>query len=138
MLRSCLVGLVLAMAAVCASAQVYEWRDAQGRLIYGDMPPVGVDARLIRGAATQSAPDTGQRAPQREAERDETPEETIARGLAAVRDQACAQARSQLALLESDQLIARMNEQGEREFLTDEQRAEELGHTQRFIAENCQ
>jgi hypothetical protein len=141
MLRSWLLGLALAAMTVSASAQVYEWRDAQGRLIYGDMPPVGVDAKLIRGASIRPAPAPGQEGaaaePEPAADEDETPQETIARGLAAVRDQACGQARGQLAALESEERIARVNAQGEREFLTDEQRAEEIERIQGFVSENC-
>ncbi len=148
MLRSWLVGLVLATTTVCASAQVYEWRDAQGRLIYGDMPPVGVDARLVRGATPPRSPDpdAASTAAERELERREAQagrteaaaQKAAGRERAAERERVCGQARGQLAALESGQRVARFNEQGEREFLTDEQRTDEIERTRRFIADNCQ
>lgn len=148
MLRSWLSGLALAAMTVFASAQVYEWRDAQGRLIYGDMPPVGVDAKLIRSTtpATTPGPQVSTTASERELQRREeqadraeaVAQQAAARERAAERERACGQARGQLVALESGQRVARFNEQGEREFLTDEQRAEEIERTQRFIADNCQ
>lgn len=148
MLRSWLLGVALATMAVCASAQVYEWRDEQGRLIYGDMPPVGVDARLVRSAtpaatpAPQASPTAAERELQRREEQADRAEavtqEAAARERAAELERSCGQARGQLVALESGQRVARFNEQGEREFLTEEQRSEEIERTQRFITENCQ
>lgn len=148
MLRSWLVGLVLATTAMCVSAQVYEWRDEQGRRIYGDMPPVGVDATLVRGAtpARTPDPDAASAAAERELQRREAQserteaaaQEAVERERAAERERACGQARGQLVALESGQRLARFNEQGEREFLTDEQRTEEIERTRRFITDNCQ
>lgn len=60
---TCLKTGLLAAAVLCAlpvSAQVYEWRDAQGKTHYSDRPPPGVDAKQVRrgagGAAKQQMP----------------------------------------------------------------------------------
>lgn len=148
MLRSWLVGVALATMAVCVSAQVYEWRDEQGRLIYGDMPPVGVDAKLIRNAGpastppAQASPAAAERELQRREEQAERTgaltQEAADREREAERERLCSQARGQLAALESGQRVARFNEQGERELLTEEQRTEEIERARRFITDNCQ
>lgn len=48
MLKTCLVGLLGAMLIASAHAQVYQWRDAKGKLHFGDQPPPGVSAKLLR------------------------------------------------------------------------------------------
>ncbi|MCG5512424.1 DUF4124 domain-containing protein [Ectothiorhodospira shaposhnikovii] len=40
--------LLLLMLALPAQAQIYQWTDEQGRPVFGDTPPDGVDARPIR------------------------------------------------------------------------------------------
>ncbi len=137
-----------------ASAQVYEWHDAQGRLIYGDMPPVGVEARLIQGtsrrAATQpdaeavsSEADTSslrfqaeQAAAQahREAERLQADED---RRFEEERQLACGDARQRLGVLESGRRVAIQDEDGEQRLLDQAQRAEQIMHTMQFINTNC-
>lgn len=39
-----------------ATAEIYQWRDADGRVHYSDMRPVGENARPLRTRATQPAP----------------------------------------------------------------------------------
>ena len=41
---------VLATISV-AQAQIYTWKDASGRTHYSDQPPVGADAKTLRGGA---------------------------------------------------------------------------------------
>lgn len=50
MTRSTLL-LCLILAATPAAAQIYQWRDASGKLNYSDRPPPGVDARVMKGGA---------------------------------------------------------------------------------------
>lgn len=55
---------VLIVLSSIAQAQIYEWRDAQGRLNYSDHPPQGVNARLVKGGTpaprvTSSEPSSG-------------------------------------------------------------------------------
>ena len=135
MQKSWLLGLALTAMTLVASAQVYEWRDAQGRRIFGDMPPPGVDARLIHGS--RPAATRQEVAPAEQQEDTEGVFAAAERELAAQRARACAQAQAQIATLESDQRISRLDEQGERVFLSDEERAQELADTRRFIADNC-
>lgn len=56
---------------------------------------------------------------------------------AAARADNCSRARSALATLESGQRITRVNEKGEREFLDDRQRADEVRRSREVIAADC-
>ena len=53
------------------------------------------------------------------------------------RQRFCTQARSQLVALQSGQRIARMNADGEREFLDDAARSEEIARLEQQIGQNC-
>ncbi|MBN8508898.1 MAG: DUF4124 domain-containing protein, partial [Burkholderiales bacterium] len=56
---------------------------------------------------------------------------------AAARKDNCQRAREQVALLDSGQRIVRMAPNGEREYLTDEQRAQETQRARALIATEC-
>ncbi len=60
MLKPALALALGALIAATAHAQVYKWRDADGRLHFGDQPPPGVTATQLRGgpAPAPSATDT--------------------------------------------------------------------------------
>ena len=57
--------------------------------------------------------------------------------IAAVRADNCARARSQLRTLDSGIRVTRTNDKGEREFLDDQQRADETNHAKDAIAADC-
>ena len=149
--------LVLAMMiTVPATAQVYQWHDAEGRVQYSDLPPPGVDAKAVRPALKPAAADaaTGSAAAdaakpktwaekelefrQRRAEAAETQAKAEQESSKdAERQRACEQARNQLAALRSGQRIARFNSDGEREYLDDAGRAGEIERTQKYADSVC-
>lgn len=148
MFKNWMLILTLTALALPAAAQVYEWRDAEGRLNYADRPPQGVDAKLIRQGssgetATRPQPPT---LAERELEFRERRAQAAEEGAlaaqeserAAERERLCTQARNQLAALESGQSVARLNAQGEREVLNTAQRAEEVERSLSFINANCE
>lgn len=53
MTRSTLL-VCLLLAALPATAQIYQWRDAEGKLNYSDRPPPGVDARVMKGTRSST------------------------------------------------------------------------------------
>ncbi|AUN96432.1 DUF4124 domain-containing protein [Pseudazoarcus pumilus] len=54
MLKPALVLAFGALIAATAHAQVYKWRDADGRLHFGDQPPPGVTATQMRGGPARA------------------------------------------------------------------------------------
>lgn len=61
--------LVLSMTlALPAAAQVYQWRDAQGRINYSDTPPPAGAAKTVKPAARSPAPAVANDAPEQPAD----------------------------------------------------------------------
>ncbi|NMG76678.1 DUF4124 domain-containing protein [Aromatoleum diolicum] len=55
MRRASLLALSL-IITLPAAAEVYQWRDAQGRINYSDTPPAAENAKKLRGAARPVTP----------------------------------------------------------------------------------
>ncbi len=155
------------LAAPLAHAEIYTWKDKDGRVHYSDKPPSTGEVKTIGPArrpqaVVEEAPAEGEApapaanppaaAPaeptlaERELEfRQRRAAEAEAQAKAeeesrrqAERQRACEQARGQLAALQSGQRIARFNLQGEREFISDAERAAETQRVQSFIDSECQ
>lgn len=73
------------------------------------------------------------RAEQEQADRHKADEQKVA----AVRADNCKRAREQLATLESGTRLVRTNEKGEREFVDDQGRADEMQRTRQIISSEC-
>lgn len=136
---------VLACLPLIAAAEVYQYRDAQGRMVYSDSPPPGTNATKKdmnvsppAGDAAKSLQDKVQDFQKR---RDEAAEAEARQAKEkAESDRAaenCSKARNKLAALQSGQRIVRYNAQGEREFLDDPEREKEIAQTQQSVSEWC-
>lgn len=157
----------LAMLAGAAQAEnIWKWRDANGIMQFSDQPPPHwVPAKDIVGRpgaqrtsivvadAAASAPETAGSAPARaDAELEARKKKMQADKAAADTDRRladkartdalkadnCKRAKAQLAMLESGVRVARPNEKGEREFLDDKARADEVNRTRAAVTDNCQ
>jgi len=146
-----LVALVpLLVLPLVASAQVYTWKDASGKVHYSDQPPAdrNLGSRKLRPslsesddvpvaaksaaekkeAAAKQAKEAGEKAAQAEKERADD----------AIRQENCERARQNLAGIESGQIRYRMTASGEREALDGSVRDTELAEAQRAVTSNCQ
>ena len=152
MLRLLILGLAFALAGT-ASAQLYRWVDADGRVRYTDRPPpAGVKARTIAApaapAASPSDKDDASRAPTA-AEQEQAfqkrrldAQKAAEKSAAAQKDETakqenCRRARETLATLQSGQRIRRTNPQGEPYYLDDGARAAETQSAQRAVQDWC-
>ena len=141
--------LILACIWTVASAQVYTWRDASGKIHYSDTPPPGVDAKKVRpGIQGDSVPATtapGRSVVEREmdfrkrqADADKAREKAEQEKTAAEDSKRnCADAKKQLAALESGQRMSRLNEAGESISLDDEMRAQEIDKARKAAQSWC-
>ncbi|TAH52939.1 MAG: DUF4124 domain-containing protein [Betaproteobacteria bacterium] len=162
MLRSA-AALLAFLTTLPAAAQIYNWKEKDGSTVYSDLPPPSGEVKVLQpgrippppAPASGAAPAAGSTSsdaarPRSVADRDlefrqrrAAAAEAQARAekdsaAAADRERYCAQARNQLNVLQSGQRIARPNAAGEREFLDDAARAEEIDRLQQQIAErNC-
>jgi hypothetical protein len=144
-------------AASAAHAQ-WKWKDAAGRTQYSDLPPPASvpDSAIIArpSGATRARPAAPAAAakptiaaapkdPQLEARRRELKEAEDAKKRAEQeqtnrqREENCGRARSYAKTLEDGVRVARTNDKGEREFLDDKQRAQELSRAKQVIASDC-
>lgn len=154
--------LVVALfAAVPAFAQIYTWKDGDGRVHFSDTPPASGEASVIKGpTASRPAPaaDNGGRpandaaapkGPATLAEREQAFRERRAAAAEAEakageeatreaeRQRFCEQARNQLTALQSGRRVSRFNAAGEREFLDDAARNAEIERLRQQTGEHC-
>lgn len=144
--------LALTVLATPAAAQIYKYKDASGRMVVTDKPPPGKGPGKpapLEESAAEAAPAApvapeGKPAvdPKLEAKRKE--QEARQKAEADEKQRAhdskmkefCAEAKRHLAALESGQRVARYNQStGEREFLEDDQRNEEIARIRQKTSE---
>jgi Domain of unknown function (DUF4124) len=147
--------LVVVIAAVAfstgATAQLYKWKDRDGKVRYGDTPPAGAELTRLRApapgtplpAATGEAKNEKALTPEeafrkRQLERAQA-EEKLAKehGDAETKRGNCEQAQAALRQLQSGQRIATVNAVGERLYMEDDQRAQEAARAQRAVDQWC-
>jgi hypothetical protein len=155
-----LAALAFALAAPAAHAQ-WKWKDPRGVVQYSDLPPPAgtpdrdilqrpaAQAPMRTAAPAASAPAIGASAvargvdPELEARRKKAEQDEASKKKAdeernsAQRAENCQRARANLKALEDGLRISRMNAQGEREFLDDAQRADEVRRTRDVVASDC-
>ena len=167
MQRNLINGLLLAMIGgawlVCApvGAQTYKWTDADGKVHYSDQPPPanvkeqGTIKPRNPSAPTSSAPQAGgdkgataakpktyaeqesdfQKRQVEAAEREAAEKKKAAD--AAEKKQNCEQARSHVRSLQAGTRMTRTNAQGEREYFTDAEIAQDLERSKKAADQWC-
>ena len=144
-LAAVLALLVLPLAAI---AQVYTWRDANGKIHYSDQPPADRGAQSRRLAPSADSDDVAaapKAASDRRAESDKQAADAKAKQAEADRNriedaqrqEACERSRTNLYGIQSGQIRFRMTPSGEREALDGSVRDAELAEAQRAVDINC-
>lgn len=144
----------LAVLPAPAVAQ-YQWRDAEGRMVFSDQPPPTSvpPSRILRAdpmpPPPAPAPATSRRPAESAADRqiearrkaveaaDAAKKREAEAEQAARLAKACSAAMADQRVLDSGMRIARLNADGEREFLSDEDRAQRAAATQRALKDFC-
>lgn len=162
--RATWAALLLGIVATPALAQ-WIWRDANGQAHASDIPPprdipeknvlqrpdppaqpaapAATPEQATRTVQAASAPAKLAVDPQLEEQRRRIEQDKLAREkaeadkLALQRKENCARARENLNTLDSGIRIARVRPDGEREILTDQQRAAEMQRTRAAMATDC-
>ena len=144
--------LSLLAAALClalpASAQIYQWKDQNGKTVISDKPPVGqvtlqkqIDSVPPAKTGAKQQPSLADRELEfrkRQKEAQENAEKAKKDEVAsAERNESCQNARRQLQALESGERIALRDDKGERYYLDDAQRDQETAKTKRFLEAQC-
>lgn len=152
MKRSLIASLIACMAiafATTAAAQVFQWKDANGKTIFSDKPPPS-DAKqkrtivpnAVKASATSpqktlAEKDLEFRKRQKETQEQSAKHEEEQKTLAEKKER-CDNMRRHAQALDSGVRIARTNDKGERYFLSDDQRQEELAKTRQSMESGCQ
>ncbi|MDO8958964.1 MAG: DUF4124 domain-containing protein [Rhodocyclaceae bacterium] len=140
------LALLAALPAV-ALAQVYSWKDASGKIHYGDRPPAErqVDSRKLAAPPAVDAEATRKANAEKqltEREKQEKSKESAAKSAeeqtaAKQREENCRQAKTTLAALESGQIRFVMDAKGERVALDGAVREAELGRARNSVDSWC-
>jgi hypothetical protein len=145
-LRS-LAPLAFALCSMVASAQLYSWKDANGKIHYSDEPPPDKStARKVAPPAAGAGDPSAYRAlTEKEAAARKKQKESSEAADKAAKDQAtaaerraeCERARGNLASLESGQTRFTVGANGERIGLDGEAREAELARARKAIESLC-
>jgi len=141
------LALAMAVASPGASAALYKWVDANGRVVYSDHPPINVKSEIVGAAAPPSNPDAVKELANKDAElkkrqsdrQDDAKKSEKARAEAQKLASLCTQARAQAAgLRRADVSMYRLNEKGERVVMDEATRKSEADRLDQLVKErNC-
>jgi hypothetical protein len=141
MKRVLLCALLMAWSTL-ASAVVYKWVDAQGKIQYGDRPPDGVHAEIVEGLGahnsrpnTSPAPASTANAPGASAPT-ETKKE-VAKDVSATREKQCVEAQERYKKLIEGRHIYKTGDNGERVYLSSQEIDSERVTAKQDIDETC-
>ena len=144
MTRTLILALALAFGAAAATAQLYKYTDPKtGKTVYTDQPPAGQDTKTLNikggsGPATQSgvaqdkALDKGRKKAADDAKKAGDAEERKAKAEAH-----CAAAKQNFQIYADGGRIQKLNAQGERELMTDEEIEAKRASSRREMEEAC-
>jgi hypothetical protein len=141
-MKRVLLCAVLMAWSTLASAVVYKWVDAQGKLQYGDRPPDGVHAEVVEGlGAHNSRPNTAPApTPTANAPAAAAPAETkkaVASDVSATREKQCAEAQERYKKLIEGRHIYKTGDNGERVYLSSQEIDSERVTAKQDIDETC-
>jgi hypothetical protein len=131
-----------------ASAVVYKWVDAQGKLQYGDRPPDGVHAELVELLGTHASSNTTVRtastsqtaAPKNASDTDSKDDATrraVDADVAQTKDKQCTDAQDRYKKLIEGRRIYKTGPDGERQYMTSQEIDTERLNAKRDIDTIC-
>jgi hypothetical protein len=126
-----------------ASAVVYKWVDAQGKVQYGDRPPDGVKAEVVELLGTHpghssTARDTASQPKSAPADPPvKDPQKAVADDVAQTKQKQCQDAQDRYKKLIEGRRIYKTGDNGERQYLSSEEIDSERLNAKRDIDEIC-
>lgn len=145
------LAIVLLLTSISSHAALNKWVDADGKVHYSDTAPADVEVKTLRRSAAPDAitPVSGAAAPKSLAEREaewkksqKTKEEATQKAAqeqeaASVKQKNCESARNNLATLENSPAIVTYNDKGERAFMDDAARKQNIDEVRKAISSFC-
>jgi hypothetical protein len=125
-----------------ASAVVYKWVDAQGKVQYGDNPPDGVHAEVVELLGTHAARSTSNSVVTSNGDRPAAtpPSDTkkaVEKDVAQARDKQCADAQDRYKKLIEGRRLYKTGDNGERQYLTSDEIDSERLNAKHDVDEIC-
>jgi hypothetical protein len=135
-----------------ASAVVYRWTDAQGKVQYGDRPPDGVHAQVVEGlgnhgsrseqarppVVSASSSQPARNAPQTHtAPSEDGVKKAVDEDVAQVKEKQCADAQARYKNLIEGRKLYKAGADGERQYLTSEEIDAERINAKREVDTTC-
>jgi hypothetical protein len=144
MKRLIILALAVALVPVAGAQQLYKYVDKDGKTVYSDQPPPDVDSKQLR-VSTGSASAPQKSAVERMKEGDKARKDVADKGTKAgdeaekqaQAEQRCQAARSNLQIYTDGGRIQRINAQGERELMNDEELEAATVRARRDVEEAC-
>lgn len=141
------IAVTVLFAATAANAQIYQWKDENGKTVMSDIPPVGhvrqqrkieTDASTPKASNPKSTADRDLEFRKRQKESQERADkESKEQSANSDRKENCEAARRHLLVLESGERIALRDDKGERYFMEDAQREQETTKARQNIQSLC-
>ncbi len=139
--------VVLCFLTFSVYAAMYRWVDKEGKTHYSDQPPSDADAKAVNakpasGSSSSTAVKSYQEKDQefkkrRIEEQEADKKQKVELANTQAKQKNCSDAKSRLALLQAGGRIAKTNEKGEREFLNDKDRENNLREAEKSVSEWC-
>ena len=127
-----------------AGAELYKYVDKNGRTVYSDQPPAGIDAKTVKDAAVSSAapPKTAVEKDKdlekgRKEAREKADKAEKSAAVARAQEERCTQAKQNVQAFQEGGRMYKYNDKGEREFMGEEEIAAGLAKAQRDMDEAC-
>ena len=137
----------LAFVVVPASAALYKWKDENGRVVYGDTPPPGVNAERVNPAVPPADPNAVREMAAKDAQLNKRQQERTEGDAKAEKSQAdakakldrCVQIRGNIQQLRASQTsLYRFNEKGEKVYLEPAEREKGIADGEKLLRDlNC-
>jgi hypothetical protein len=135
------------LVATAVSAQIYQWKDENGKTIISDKAPVGnvrqqkkveSEAPATGASPQKTAADKDLEFRKRQKEAQDGAEKAKKEQTASSdKKENCDNARRHLQVLESGERISLRDDKGERYFMEDKQREQEIAKTREMVQSNC-
>jgi hypothetical protein len=145
MKRLIVLAIAMALAPVADAQQLYKYVDKNGKTVYSDQPPAGLDSKQISvsGGSPSAAPQKS--ALERDKELDKARKDLADKGRKsgdeaekqAQAEQRCAGLRQNYQMYSDGGRISKINEKGERDMMTDAEIESAREKTRREMDEAC-
>ena len=141
------IAVAALLATTAVNAQIYQWKDESGKTIMSDKPPIGGtrSTRTIEAEAPATTAATPKTTADREMDFRKRQQESQEKAVKTQKEQAaaadkndnCDKARRYLESLESGERMALRDDKGERYFMEDAQRQQEIVKARQSVQTSC-